>query len=59
MARREEERETTESAGEKEIFMRARAGNLNISFSTEEEAQKWEDRIISKLEEDGYKVGSE
>jgi len=57
MARREEERETTESAGEKEIFMRARSGNLNISFSTEEEAQKWEDQIVSKLKEDGYKVG--
>ena len=59
MQRREEERGTTERAmGEKEIFMRARAGNLNISFSTEKEAQEWEDRIISKLKEDGYKVGA-
>jgi len=55
MPRREEERGT--ASGEKEIFMRARSGNLNISFSTEEEAQKWEDQIVSKLKEDGYKVG--
>jgi hypothetical protein len=55
MPRREEERGV--ASGEKEIFMKARAGNLNISFSTEEEAQKWEDQIVSKLKEDGYKVG--
>ncbi|MFA4936319.1 MAG: hypothetical protein WC568_10840 [Candidatus Methanoperedens sp.] len=56
MPRREGERGV--ASGEKEIFMRARAGNLNISFSTEEEAQKWEDQIVSKLKDDGYKVGA-
>lgn len=55
MPRREEERGV--ASGEKEIFMKSRAGNLNISFSTEEEAQKWEDQIVSKLKDDGYKVG--
>jgi len=56
MPRREEERGT--ASEEKEIFMRARAGNLNISFSTDKEAQEWEDKIVSKLKDDGYKVGA-
>ncbi len=52
-------RETSEGA-EKEIFMRARAGNINISFPTEEEAQHWEDRLASELKkEGGFKVREE
>ena len=45
-----------ERAAEKEVFMRARAGNINISFPTESEAQEWENRIVSKLKEEGYRV---
>lgn len=45
-----------ERAAEKEVFMRARAGNINISFPTENEAQEWENRIVSKLKEGGYRV---
>ncbi len=49
-----------ESAGmEKEIFMRARAGNINISFPTEEEAQDWEERLVSSLKEGGLNVKEE
>ncbi len=44
---------------EKEIFMRARAGNINISFPTKEEAQDWESRLVSSLKEDGYRVKEE
>ncbi len=43
----------------KEIFMRARAGNINISFQTEEEAQNGEGRLVSSLKEDGYRVKEE
>ncbi len=52
MAIIEEERESVR----KEVFMRARAGNINMSFSTEEDAQDWENRIVSKLKEGGYRV---
>ena len=45
-----------ERTAEKEVFMRARAGNINISFPTENEAQEWESRIVSKLKEGGYRV---
>ncbi len=50
-----------ESAGaeEKEIFMRARAGNINISFPTEEDAQDWENRLVSSLKEGGLRVKEE
>ncbi len=44
---------------EKGIFMRARAGNINISFPTEEEAQNWDGRLVSSLKEDGYRVKEE
>ncbi len=44
---------------ENEIFMRARAGNINISFSTEEEAQDWENRLVSSLKESGLNVMEE
>ena len=44
---------------EKEIFMRARAGNINISFPTEEEAQDWEDHLVSSLKEIGLRVNEE
>jgi hypothetical protein len=40
----------------KDIFMRARAGNINISFQTDEEAKDWEKRLVSKLEEAEYKI---
>ncbi len=43
----------------KEIFMRARAGNINISFPTEEEAQDWEERLVSSLKEGGLNVKEE
>ena len=58
---RREERETVSERGgeEKEIFMRARSGNINISFLSEEDARDWEDRLVSKLEEGGYKVKEE
>ncbi len=56
MPRGEEE---SAGAGEKEIFMRARAGNINISFPTEEEAQDWENRLISSLKESGLRVKEE
>ena len=48
-----------EGAVEKEIFMRARAGNINISFPTEDDAQDWESRLVSKLKESGYRVKEE
>ena len=54
MARSGEER-----AMEKEVFMRARAGKINISFPTEEEAQDWENRLVSKLKEGGYRIREE
>ncbi len=40
----------------KEVFMRARAGNINISFPAEEEAQDWEDHLVSGLKEYGLRV---
>ena len=48
-----------EREAEKEVFMRARAGNINISFPTENEAQEWEDRFVSKLKEGGLRVKGE
>ncbi|NJD75888.1 MAG: hypothetical protein FIB08_02150 [Candidatus Methanoperedens sp.] len=70
MPRNEEGRETSEqrtgmgreseAGAGKEIFMRARAGNINISFPTEEEASLWEDRLVSKLKkEGGFRVRAE
>ena len=63
MPRKEEERETSEertgrgkeseAGAEKEFFMRARAGNINISFPTEQEAQRWGDRLVSELKKEG------
>ena len=41
---------------EKQIFMRARAGNINISFFDESEAKQWEGRIVSILKESGLKI---
>ncbi len=52
------EEKSVEATG-KEIFMRARAGNINISFPTEEEAQDWEGRIVSSLKEGGLRVREE
>ncbi len=51
--------EKSVGAAGKEIFMRARAGNINISFPTEEEAQDWEDRLVSNLKEGGLRVREE
>ncbi len=51
--------EKSMGTAEKEIFMRARAGNINISFPTEEEAQDWENRLVSSLKEGGLKVKEE
>lgn len=48
-----------ERTAEKEVFMRARAGNINISFPSENEAQEWEDRIVSKLKEEGLRIKEE
>lgn len=53
------EGEENVGAAGKEIFMRARAGNINISFPTEDEAQDWEDRIVSSLKEGGLRVKEE
>ncbi|GEM_PF-2361376 len=44
---------------EKDVFMRARAGNINVSFPTEDEARNWEERFVSKLKEGGYRVRQE
>ncbi|SNQ59795.1 hypothetical protein [Candidatus Methanoperedens nitratireducens] len=51
--------EKSAGAMEKEIFMRARAGNINISFPTQEEAQDWEERLVSSLKEGGLNVKEE
>ncbi len=56
MPRREEE---SAGATGKEIFMRARAGNINISFPTEEDAQDWEEHLVSSLKEGGLNVKEE
>ncbi len=51
--------EKSAGAAGKEIFMRARAGNINISFPTEDEVQDWENRIVSNLKEGGLRVKEE
>ncbi len=48
-----------ESDEDKKIFMRARTGTINITFSTTEEMQKWKDRIASSLKEGGLNVREE